>query len=240
MVADPEVSQANAVNTMVDTIIAPADAFGAIRAVPTWGLALVVAIVLSALGTYLSAPAMAHGFAGTFAHMAASDPKLAALDPDKLQSIIAMQQKFFSFGWIVTIFVVPFFALISALVMLVFDKVGRGDGSFGKYWAAACNIAIVSGIAAVILGIITMARGANSFPTMLAVQSSLPSAALLAPGAGIKLMTFLATITPFSLWSAALVALAVMRIGRARPFAAWVCGALMLIVPALLAAVNAK
>ena len=240
MAAESEASQANAAKAMLDTIIAPKDAFTAIRAVPTWGLALAVAIVLSAIGAYLMIPAFQHGAAGTFAHMAASDPRIGAMSPDDQQRVLAMQQKGFGFAWIFVLVGVPFGCGISALVMLIFDKIGRGEGVFAKYWAAACNIAVVAGIGSLITGIIAAARGAASFPTVESVQQALPTLALVAPGAGVKVVGFLAAITPFSLWSAALVFVAISTIGRTSRVPAWLGAATLLLVPALIAAAFAK
>ena len=163
------------------------------------------------------------------------------MSQEQQQQVMAMQEKGISFSWIFVMLGVPFGALISAVIMLVFDKIGRGDGSFGKYWAAACNIALVtSGLGSLVLAVIVLARGAASFDTMQSVQQALPTLALLVPASSVKLSAFLGAVSPFSLWAVFLTATAVSTIGRANKTSAWLAGITLLLVPALIAAAFAK
>jgi Yip1 domain len=225
----------------LDTIVAPKAAFESIRIAPTWGWAFLLAIVIGTLSTYLITPALVHAYPGTFAQQVATNPQLSSETPEQQQMALAIGEKFVSFLWLGTIIGVPLVVLVSTVIMLIFDKIGHGDGSFGKYWAAACNIAIPGfAVASALSAIIVLVRGADSFTTEQAVQSAIPSLALFAPSSNVKLIAFLATITPFSLWALGLNVVAMRIIGRVPVVPAWLAALVMLAVPAILAAVGAK
>jgi len=233
--------QANGLKVAIDTIVAPKAAFEAIRVVPTWAWALLIAIVVGAIGTYLMTPAFVHAYPGTFAQQAQSDPRIASMTPEQQQAIVAFTQKTLAFGWIFVVFGVPFGALVATVLMLIFDKIGHGEGSFLKYWAASCNIAIPSfALGSAVAAIIVLVRGADSFPTLQSVQEAVPSLAMVAPGAGAKTTAFLATITPFTLWGVGLNVAAMRIIGRVQAVPAWLAALVILIVPALFAMAGAK
>jgi hypothetical protein len=226
--------------TAWDTIIAPKEAFASIRVVPTWGWALAIAILLSAFGAYLAVPAFQHAFAADWPRMAAQNHQLSELPPDRQQSILALQIQFLKFVWVFNLVGIPIVCLINAIVMLIFDKLGKGDGSFSRYWAAACNIAIVYGLQSLILGIITIVRGPESYASTRAVVQSVPSLAFFAPDAGIKLSAFLTTINVFTVWSVGLVIFALAVVGRTRSFQAWLGGLAAYIFPMLAAVWGAR
>ncbi len=240
MAVDSRPSTPNGLKTVWDTIVAPKEAFESIRNAPTWGWALLIAIIVPMAATLLATPALEHGYAGTFAQQVASDPRLSALSADQQQSAEAIGSKIVGFSWMFVAFGVPLFVLISAVVFLIFDKLGRGTGSFGQYWAAACNIAVISAIGSIIMALIVSIRGADSFTTAQSVQQSVPSLAMLAAGAGVKLTGFLSVITPFTLWAASLAVVALTTIGKVGKLQAWLAAIVMLIVPGLLAAAGAK
>jgi hypothetical protein len=234
-------TNANGLKTVWDTIVAPKEAFESIRSTPTWGWALLIAIVVATAATYLVSPAFVHGYAGTFAHQVASDPRLSTLTPDQQQSAEAIGAKFVGFSWIFVLIGVPVFVLISSVVFLIFDKLGHGSGSFSQYWAAACNIAVPgSAFGSIVLALIVSIRGADSYNTIQEVQQSVPSLAMLAPGAGTKVTAFLGVITPFTLWAMVLAVLALLTIGKVGKFQAWLAALVMLLVPGLLAAAGQK
>jgi hypothetical protein len=233
--------KANGLKTVVDTIVAPKEAFEAIRIAPTWGWALLIAIILGAGASYLITPALLHAYPGTFAQQAASDPRIASMSQEQQQALEAFGEKALSFGWIFVIFGVAFGALVAALVMLVFDKVGRGEGSFSRYWAAACNIGVPAlGIGTVVAAVIVLVRGAESFTNVQAVQAAVPSLAMVAPGASQKLTAFLTTLTPFTLWGLALNVVAMRVIGRVGTLPAWLAALVIFLVPGLFAMAGAK
>jgi hypothetical protein len=227
--------------TALDTIVAPKEAFTSMRAVPTWGWALVLAILVTAAGSYLSVPALQHAIAGDWQRTVAQNPALSSMPPERQQRQLELVQRFVAFGWVATIFGVPFYCLVNALLMLVFDRLGRGEGNFAKYWAAACNIALVQyGLQSLVLGIIAMSRGAASYASVKAFQLSMPSLAFFAPNATPKLVTFLGTINPFTIWSIALVVAALVLIGEVRRFQAYLGGLIVYLYPALFAILGSR
>lgn len=241
MAVDSTAPRANGLKTLFDTIVAPKEAFESIRIIPTWGWALLVAIVLTAIGTYLITPAIQHAVAASWPQQVAANPKLAQMTAEQQQSYLAISQKFISFTWIFVIVGVPIICLIEAVVMLIFNALGRGQGTFGKYWAASCNIAVVgAGISSVVNAIVVTLRGAESFNSPQSVQQAIPSLAMIVPNTGVKVTAFLASVTPFTIWATALSIAAMLIIGRVGKVQAWLAGIIMFIIPALLAVAGAK
>ena len=105
--ATPEAPTGSGLKTAIDIVIAPKDAFEALRAVPTWGWALVVALVLMLAGYFLQQPAVRHASLGTLTHAIMSDvlqvtPSLALLAPGatgKLATFLAGIQIFTLWGF---------------------------------------------------------------------------------------------------------------------------------------------
>ena len=242
MAVDSQAPQANGLKTVLDTIVAPKEAFESIRVVPTWGWALAIAIVLSALGSYLTVPAIQHAIAAGWGEMVAQNPRLGSMPPADQQSAMAVAQKFASFGWLSIFIIVPVFCLIESVIMLIFDKLGRGEGSFAKYFAASCNIAVpAAGISSIVVAIITIIRGADSFNNPMAIQAAMPSLAMVIPATmGTKLWAFLATFTPFTIWATGLSIAAMLIVGRVPKLQAWLAGIVLFLVPSLIAVASAK
>jgi Yip1 domain len=234
-------SKSNALNTIIDTIIAPKNAFGAIRNAPTWFWAFAVSIILAMVGAYLCIPANQHALAADWPNMVAKSPALAGMSSTDQQSALSNAQKFSAFGFIIFIFVVPIFNVIVAAIMALFNTLGRGEGTFGKYWAAACNIGVVSfGIGSILIAAIVLARGADSFSSPQAIQAAVPSLAMLAPGSSPKLLAFLNAFGPITLWTTGLSIVAMLTIGRVPKLQAWLTGIVLFLVPTLLAVAFAK
>lgn len=235
MAVDAQPSRANGLKTAWDTIIAPKDAFESIRNVPTWGWALALTIVLSVIGNILLVPALQHAMAAAWPQTVAASPQLSQMSPDRQQSALEMTQKFAGFAWVGSFISAPVYALIAAVVLLIFDKLGRGEGTFGRYFAAACNIGLVGlGLGSLVLGIIATLRGAATFNSQLSVQEAMPSLGTIIPATG-KLAVFLATVTPFNLWVVGLAVLALLVIGRVPKLQAWLGGIVLFLIPALFA-----
>ncbi|HEX3464195.1 MAG TPA: YIP1 family protein [Candidatus Elarobacter sp.] len=225
----------------VDIVVAPNAAFDRLRQVPTWGWAFLIATVLGIIGSVLLEPAMMHAMQTSMPAKLAASPTIASLPPDKQQQQIAMMMSFSKVWLQISFIFVPIYiliaALLQALVMTVANAMGGGDGSFKKYFALSVNVAIVgAGLTYLVLGIIAMVRGASSFETTTAVQASLPSLALLAPGAKGALAGFLGSFSVFAIWSIVLLALGMQRVGRISPPVAWAASIFMLLCTAGLAA----
>ena len=59
--------------------------------------------------------------------------------------------------------VVLFFSLIETLIMLVFNAIGRGSGTFKTLWASSVNIGVIYGISQIVGMAVVLLRGADSF-----------------------------------------------------------------------------
>jgi hypothetical protein len=234
-------SKANGFKTAVDTIVAPKEAFEAIRVTPTWGLALLATLLLVAVASFLMIPAFQHAMTAGWPEMIAQNPRLAELTPQQQQTQLNISLKILQFSWTFVVIGIPILLLLQSLVMTVFNALGRGSGSFKQYWAAACNIAVpTAGLGTAIAAVIILLRGVDSFTSMRSVQAAMPSLAMLAPSASVKLTALLATITPFSLWAAGLTIGAMTVIGRVPRLQAWLAAVIWLLLPALFAFATAR
>jgi hypothetical protein len=229
----------------IDIVIAPNAAFERIREVPTWVWAFVVASILGAIGSVLLTPALIHAADLTMPANLAASPDIAKLPPDQQQSMIALRMKFshviLQLTWLFVPLGLLLVGLLQALVMLLGNAIGRGDGTFRKYFALSLTVSVVgTGLGTLVTGLIVMLRGASSFESQSAVTGSMPGLGLLVPGAHGALAGFLAVFTVFSLWSVALVALGMVRVGRVSPPIAWTLAILMLLIGASFSAFGAS
>lgn len=232
---------ASGLQTVVDVIVAPKAAFERLRTTPTWGWAFVIAIVVATIGGFLISPAVAHGIQANWPTMMAQNPRLAAMSPDEQQRAMQVAVNIARFLWILTPIFVAIAILVAAVIMLIFNAIGRGSASFASLWAVSANVAVPTvALSNIVLGIIAIARGAQSFDSTEAVSGALPSLAMLVPGAGVKLFAFLAAINVFNIWGAALVYLAMRTTARVAAISAVLTALVMLIVPGLLAAAGAR
>jgi hypothetical protein len=184
-------------------------------------------------------PAVSHAMNGDMTKQFATSPNLQT--PEAQQAALRMGHTIAPFLSIVIPFAILFFALIEALIMLVFNAVGHGTGTFKTLWASSVNIGIIYGLGQVVAAIVVLARGAESFGTNAEVQRAVPSLALLAPGgADVKLLAFLATLNPFTIWSVILVVMTMIIVARAPRVHAWLTGIVCYAFPALIAVVFAK
>jgi len=233
--------KANGVKTALDTIIAPKEAFESIRNTPTWSFALIISIAISMICSYLVIPAAQHAIVADWPNQLAKSPQLASMTAAQQQAALAMGQKISSFFFLFFILLVPIGNLVSAAVMSLFNSLGRGEGSFAKYWAASCNIGVVAwGVYSIVLAIVVLARGADSFNTSMSVQQAIPSLAMLVPGASAKLTAILYPFNPITLWGVVLVSLAMETIGRVPRLQAWLAGITMFLLPIAIAVPFAK
>jgi hypothetical protein len=227
--------KANGLQTVLNTIAAPKEAFEALREAPTWGWALLTTLVLIAISSFLMVPAIQHSIDASWAQTVASNPRLAGMSEDKLASAKTFTMMIVGFSPIFVIVGTFVAMLIQTMIMLIFNAIGRGSGTFKSYWAASWNIAVVAaGIGSLLLAIIIMLRGVDSFATQTSVQAAMPSLGWLAPHLG-KLTNFLGAITIFSVWAAWLVVMAMSGVGRVSRPLAWITGGVSLLLPSLFA-----
>jgi Yip1 domain len=228
--------KANGLKTAIDIVIAPKEAFESLRVSPTWGWAFLITCVLAIVAYFVMTPASLHALAGQWA----KDPNMQQLSPDQLQKMVSMTKTWYPVGAAILPITVLFFSLVEALIMLLFNALGRGSGTFKTLWASSVNIGIIYGISQIVGMAVVLLRGVDSFSNMSEIQQAVPSLALLLPSGGVKLVAFLATITPFSIWSVVLVAMTMTIVARVPKIQAWLAALLCWVLPALLAVVFAK
>ena len=235
-----ETPKANGLKTAIDIVIAPKEALESLRVSPTWGWAFLIAVALSVAAFFVMMPAIQHAMPGDIAKQAATNPQLAQLTPEQLDAQAKMINRFVPFFSIFTPIAILLFALLEAVIMLIFNAIGRGSGRFATLWASSVNIGIIYGLSQVVGAVVVLVRGADSFATGADVQRAVPSLALLMPGGGAKLVAFLATINPFTIWSVVLVIMTMTVVARVPKVHAWLTGILCFILPSLIAVAFAK
>lgn len=228
--------KANGLKTAIDIVIAPKEALESIRVSPTWGWAFIIAAILSVIAFFVTIPAVMHGMVGDFA----KNPQMAQMTPDDLQKALKMTAGFMPFLSIIVPIAILFYSLIEALIMLVFNAIGRGTGSFKSFWAASVNIGIIYGLGQIVTMVVVLLRGAESFAMSGEVQRAIPSLAMLAPAGNVKLAALLSTINPFAIWSLILVAMTMTVVARVPKVHAWLAGIVGFVVPALVVVLTAK
>lgn len=229
---------------VADIIVAPGTAYERLRAVPTWGWAFVVASLLGIAGTLMIVPALQHAADISMPAQLAAMPQIAKLPPSQQTSMIASQMKFIRIGFQLAWLFVPVLVLVGgafqALIMLIANAAGHGDGTFKKFFALSQNVAVVGiGLSSLVIGLIVTMRGASSFETMSAVQTVAPSLALVAPGSHGAAAGFLAALNVFSVWAAVLLALGMTGVANIPRVPAWTAAILMLLATAAYAAFGA-
>ena len=231
-------------SNVVDIIVSPTSAFDRLRVVPTWGWAFLIACVLGIIGTLVVSPAIGHAMETSLPAQLAANPAIAKMPPDQQATMIATQLKVARvIAQIYFIFVpigILIAALLQGLVMLIVSTATRGDGTFKKMFALSVTVSVIGvGLSSLVLGAIVAVRGASSFESTTAVAASLPSLALLAPGAHGALAGFLGAMNVFALWATALLALGMARVARVPSGAAWGAAIAMLLCTAAFAAYGA-
>jgi hypothetical protein len=223
--------KASGLQTAINTIISPKEAFEALAVSPTWGWALLISLVLPIVAFFLMVPAVQHGMLGDFAKQAATNPQIAQMsDADRAK--FASYAPFFVIATPIFLIV---FVLIQTVIMAVFNAVGHGQAGFGKLWAAAMNICIIYGLGQIVGGIVVLLRGADSFNSNAEVQRAVPSLAMLAPGSSdVHLLAFLGTLNPFLIWSVVLVSMAMTYTAKVPKAQAWMAAAVSYLVPMLM------
>jgi hypothetical protein len=211
----PAAAKSSGLSTVVNTIASPSEAFETLRVVPTWGWALVIAIVLMCIGTYLQGPATRHAGVVQTQQMMATNSFFASLTPAAKQQAIERAGRPSPWGYLFVIVVLFIAAFFNTLIMLIGNAVGRGQAGFKQLWAGSMNIAVPTvGLGAVVLGIIAMLRGPDAFNNSMDIAKAMPSLAYLVPHASASAGAFLASISVFTLWGLFLNATMLRVTGR--------------------------
>jgi hypothetical protein len=223
----------NGIAVLWDMLIAPTAAFAELRAVPHWGWALLLTCVLGTIGGYLQVPASEHASAYTVAH----DPRFAAFTPEQAESAKKTAAVIQRFAWMFFSIQAALAVAITALLFLVANAIGKGTGTFLKFFALAANVAFLNfGIGFLLHGVITMVRDPAGFNTTIDLLSVLPNLGWLAPGADPHVVAFLTSFTIFQIWSVVLMALGLRAIAGLSAAVAWTTSILIALVGGLLVA----
>lgn len=219
-------AKVNGLTTVVNTIVSPKEAFETLRLAPTWGWAFVVTLVLYLIGYWLMLPTAHHVGVAMIQHMLATNSHMAALSDAQKQSMLqsaghpsaARDLINVVFG-IVGIFLA---ALFNTLLMLLAKVIGKGDGTFKTLWCGSMNILVPSyAIAQIVLAIIVMLRGPDTFNSFLDLMRALPGLGTLTPGLTGFAAGFFAVISVFTIWGLILNAFMVHIVGRTSAAVAW-------------------
>jgi len=243
--SEPTVDRRSGLATVVDIIVSPSAAFARLREAPTWGWAFLIATVLGVIGSVVVGPAISHVLQTTLPAQLAANPDIAKLPADQQQTMIARTLSISSvvaqFSFVFVPIGILIAALVQGLIMLIANAAAHGDGTFKKYFALSVNVSVIGiGLSYLVVGIIVLVRGANSFDSTTAVQGAVPGLALLLPGAHGPLAGFFGSMNVFSLWSIALLAIGMTGVGRIPRVAAWITAIVMLLLTACFAAYGAR
>lgn len=220
----PAVAQANGLNTVLNVIAAPREAFESIRTAPTWGWAFIITAVLSAIGQYLAIPATIHAVQTAWPAQIAANPQVAALTPAQQQHALDVTIAIMHWMWLVAPFAVLVVAAAETLIMLVFKAAGRGEATFKQLWCTAMNSLVVGiGVYNLLNGLIAVVRGPASYNSSADAFRAMPGLAWLASTGSVKLVAFLGAFNVVSIWGAVLLAAGMVAVAKVSKINAAFC-----------------
>ncbi len=225
---------------VIDTLIAPADAFEKMRATPSWVWAYLISLVLTVAGSLVMEPAMKHAMQVGLPSQLAAMPAIASLPAAEQQAqiarIMSVQLAIANFSWLIAVVAIPFIVLLQSVVMLVANRIGGGDGTFRRFWSLGMNVAVPGGIGVLLLGIIDLIRGADSFTHVTDVTAAMPSLGMLVPAGPPFVHGLLGGITVIIVWQTLLIGLGMIGAARISKPVAWSTAGLFLVTIALFGA----
>ncbi len=207
-----------------DVIVAPNDAFAALRVRQTWVWAFVAICILGIAGAWLELSAGEHLTRALFMQNPTHDPKIASMTPEQRAQLIGITTTWQQ----VATFLYPLGAIVAilygALICLIVNAAAKGDATFGRLFAFVANIAVVQlGLGVFVTGILTALRGPTAFSTTRDILLVLPNLGWFVPPGNPKLAVFLQVFNPFQIWTFVLIGIGlpiVARIGRVPAFVA--------------------
>lgn len=230
----PVAPKQSGLSTVLNVMAAPREAFAALRVVPTWGWAFIIAAVLMIAGTALEAPAARHVGVAQIARMQATNPMFAQMSSEKKQAMIDKARKPSIMGLIFAPVILLLFVLLNTVFMLIGNAVGKGTADFKRLWAGSMNIAVPTlGLGSLVTGSIVMLRGADAFNSQSELMRSMPGLGMLPISGSAALATALATISIFAIWGLFLNATMLQTTAGTSKGVAWGFAALVLLLGAL-------
>ncbi len=234
-------ASASNLQTVVDVIIAPKAAFERLKIQPAWGWAFLITIALGAIGIYLETPASRHISVQMVQHLIATNPNVAGMSSAQKSRMLAnaanpspAAQAFSYFNSIL----LPLIAsLFNALILLLGSAVGRGKADFTRLWSGSMNIAVPTiGLAALVLGIVAMVRGPDSFNSFGDMFGAVPNLQYVVPGSRGFLGDFLQALNVFALWGFGLNVVMMRVLAGIRGAVAWIFPGAITVAGAILLA----
>ncbi|MGR4065333.1 MAG: YIP1 family protein [Vulcanimicrobiaceae bacterium] len=229
----------SALATIVDTIVAPKEAFERLREAPTWGIAALVIAVLTLIAAILALPVNTHIGVAMVQHMIVSNPTIAGMSDAEKQKMLddAMHPapwKSYALNPLLGVLGMGLIFLCNALFLLLGSAIGRGTGSFRTLWAASVNIGVpTAALSQLVIAVIGMIRGPEAFGSMTDLVRAVPSLGWIVPGAGGLLGATLSSISVFLLWGLFLNFNALRYTAQVRGAVAWVVPAIVTILGGL-------
>ncbi|GAC1534564.1 MAG: hypothetical protein NVS2B17_03770 [Candidatus Velthaea sp.] len=241
---DVALSRRSGLQTALDVIVAPKAAFAQLREVPTWGWAFLISTVLGMIAAFAVGPAVAHALSAELPAKLAASPQIAQLPAAQRDAMIAQQvgiaQTITKFSFIFIPIGLAIGSALQALFMLAANAVGKGDGTFKKFWALAVNAGIVgTGISSIVLMLIVLIRGADSFTAASDVSGALPGLGTLVPPGAKAVAAFFSVMHIFAIWNMVLLVVGMGIVARIPRGAAIVTAIVMLLGTGLFPLVGA-
>ncbi|MEO7203063.1 MAG: YIP1 family protein [Candidatus Tumulicola sp.] len=234
-------SNADGLKTALDIVVAPRDALERLRVHATWGWAILIVMVVYALASWAMAPALVHATQVDWPNVVAKTPSIAAEPIAQQQAKLDLTLKIVGFSWVITPIIVLFGVFLQALIMTICNMAGRGTAPFRRLWAVAVNIGIpLIALNGVVVAIIVLVRGSQSFNSAVELQTVMPSLGYLVPMSSLKLHTFLTFFNPFTLWGTGLIIAAMAIVAGVSRLWAWLTGLIWLLINAGLVALLAR
>uniref|UniRef100_E6Q1R1 Yip1 domain-containing protein n=1 Tax=mine drainage metagenome TaxID=410659 RepID=E6Q1R1_9ZZZZ len=229
MTTAPPPQENAGLTSLIETIVAPASAFDRLAEKQTWGWAFIASSVLTAVGAlasgrYLSQLMMEHKVA------AATTPQQAAA----AANIGKLIEKFSTFRSLAAPLEILWLILVVTVILFIFNAIFGGKATFKQLWCAAMNASIVVAVGALLGSIAMVLRGADSATNLVDFYRDTITLAAVIPTANVKVLGFLASISPFALWQIWLNALIMQRIARLAAPKAWAAALAVFFLPLVL------
>jgi len=237
----PRSATRSALSTLVAVIVAPSDAFAAIRERPVWVWALLATMVFGAIGAILGTPVSRHIIEVSLPGQLANDPRFAGLSAEaaheRIQQMVALTLTWVNFSWLFVLALAPLATLFEGGIAYGVRALARGRGTFKQIFTLAAHVQFIGlGLSALGSGAIVSLRPLDSFRTQIDYFTAVPSLAWIVPGAPLKVTAFLAALQPFSIWSTVILACGLVEIAALKRPVAWTTSIAILLASAAWAA----
>jgi hypothetical protein len=205
--------------TAFDVAVAPRAAFAALRAAPTWGWAFFIAASLAMASTLAMSSVVGYTFERELRAQIEAAPQTAQLAAVQREALVDRQLQIAGTAVMFLFAFVPLGMAVGcalqALVMLIANAIGGGDGTFKAFWALAVNAAVVgSGIGSVALMAIVLLRGRGGFSSAAEIANALPGLGTFVPPGAKAAAAFFGALNVFTLWDGLLLAGGMMVVAR--------------------------